>query len=152
VQSFIKFLIMCVGAKAIHRKAQLPGSERRAYKEADKWLISLCHDNILMMQSGLKEAIQVVEDNLQLTDAATPVKTTITNINEFLEDKKVSSLKPELSLEEEKIQKMGMEIKILTVMSDGFQHADMRTCGHADMQTCRHGDMVTCRHGDMQTW
>ena len=119
MQSFIKFLIACVCAEVIHRKAQLSGPEGRAYQEAEKWLISLRHDNVLMTQSCLDKATRIAEENLQLTDSAMPIKTMVSEIvdqNETTEDLK-SDVKPE----PEKMQKMEDEIKKLKAMVSNFR-------------------------------
>ena len=85
VDAFVTFLVACVGAEAINRKAQSSGAEGRAYREANKWLISLRHDNIIMTQLSLEKAIRIAEENFAKSEPP-HTRTMITDITEEQEE------------------------------------------------------------------
>ena len=80
VPTFVSFLIACVGAEVIHKKAQLNSPEGRAYNEANKWLIGLRHDNVIMTDACLEKAISIAEENM--TNVELPTKAMVSEIQD----------------------------------------------------------------------
>mmetsp|Transcript_51457 Transcript_51457/g.104727 ORF Transcript_51457/g.104727 Transcript_51457/m.104727 type:complete len:109 (+) Transcript_51457:799-1125(+) len=76
VESFIQYLVACVGAEVIHRKAQVQNADGRAYLEAEKWLINLRHELILIMPESIETAIRIAQDHSRQADPP-PVKTMV---------------------------------------------------------------------------
>eukprot|EP00961_Rhodomonas_salina_P238078 3217708-Rhodomonas_salina.3 len=85
LKSFTKYIVACMGAKAVQRKACQSGAAGRAMQKGAEMLICLRHDNVLLSIDAVERALRIAEEHAPTSNAGPATKALKTGV----EDKRV---------------------------------------------------------------
>jgi len=101
LNTFAKYIRACAWAEIINSKARETGPDAHAWKEANSWLGSMLHDNLMLSLYVMEKAMLMAEDLIQRDGKVPDTKTFVGQVEEESESGKpgvsnVTSLQKEV--------------------------------------------------------